>query len=205
MKSVIISLAVICGVYCWSTPPVALGPFMFTIPVVGIHEDSLPALEVAFHQVLGDENYLQLAVKEGELHFYGGAGGGKALLSLMKVTEAVNQAGFEIDPTAWRLKPQMLGISLSSKGGVKTTEVIAALKSIEEVSIKDSLLIGETTYHVIHLGRAIRYSDLIASIGEFELELDDLLWGHWKYGWEIEEDGHGHDMGMTLIGKTESK
>jgi len=206
MKSLIISLAVICVGYCWGSTPVTLGPFMFTIPVVGISEDSLPALEVAFHEVLGDRNFLHPEIKDGELHFYGGGGGPKALLSLEKVTTAVNQAGFKVDRSVWRLKPQMLGISLSSKDGVKTTEVIAALEAIEEVSFEDSLLIGDRTYHVIHLGRAIHYSDLVAGIGESKLELDDLLWGHWKYGWEIEEDehGHSHDMGMTLIRKTAS-
>jgi hypothetical protein len=206
MKSLIISLAVICVGYCWGSSPVALGPFMFTIPVVGISEDSLPALEDAFQDVLGDRNFLQPEVKEGELHFYGGGGGFKALLTLEKVMAAVNRAGFKVDRTVWRLKPQMLGISLSSKDGIKTSEVIAALKAIKEVSVEDSLLIGDRTYHVVHLGSAIHYGDLVAGIEKSKLEVDDLLWGHWKYGWEIEEGehGHSHDMGMTLIRKTVS-
>ncbi len=206
MKSLIISLAVICVGYCWGSTPVALGPFMFTIPVVGISENSLPALEVAFHEVLGNRNFLHPEVKDGELLFYGGGGGPKALLRLEQVTEAVKLAGFKVDRTVWRLKPQMLGISLSSRDGIKTTDVIAALKAIEGVSVEDSLLIGDRTYHVVHLGSAIHYGDLVANISESKLELDDLLWGHWKYGWEIEEDehGHGHDMGMTLIRKTVS-
>lgn len=206
MKSLIIALAVIGTCLCLGSSPVALGPFLFTIPVVGISESSLPALEDAFHELLGDRNFLHPEIKDGELHFYGGGGGFKALLTLEKVTAAVKLAGFKVDRTLWRLKPQMLGISLSSKEGAKTTEVIAALKAIEEVSIEDSLLIGDTTYHVIHLGRATNYLDLVAGIGESKLEVDDLLWGHWKYGWEIEEDehGHSHDMGMTLIRKTVS-
>ena len=77
MKSLIISMAVICVGYCWGSSPVVLGPFMFTIPVVGISEDSLPALEDAFQDVLGDRNFLHPEVKEGELQFYGGGGGFK--------------------------------------------------------------------------------------------------------------------------------
>jgi hypothetical protein len=206
MKSVIISLAVICVGYCWGSSPVALGPFMFTIPVIGISENSLPALEVAFHEVLGDRNFLHPEVKDGELLFYGGGGGPKALLRLEQVTEAVKLAGFKVDQGLWRLKSQMMGVSLSSKEGAKTSEVIAALKTIEGVSVEDSLLFGDQTYHVIHLERATNYGDLVAIIGKSKLEVDDLLWGHWKYGWEIEEDehGHGHDMGMTLIRKTAS-
>jgi hypothetical protein len=206
MKSLIISMAVICVGYCWGSSPVELGPFMFTIPVVGISEDSLPALEDAFQDVLGDRNFLHPEVKEGELHFYGGGGGPKALLRLEQVTEAVKLAGFKVDQGLWRLKSQMMGVSLSSKEGAKTSEVIATLKTIEGVSVEDSLLFGDQTYHVIHLERATNYGDLVAIIGKSKLELDDLLWGHWKYGWEIEEDehGHGHDMGMTLIRKTAS-
>lgn len=206
MKSWIISLTVICTCLCLGSSPVALGPFLFSIPIVGISENSVAALEDAFHEVIGERNCLHPEVKDGELHFYGGGGGPKALLSLEKVTAAVKLAGFKVDRTLWRLKPQMLGISLSSKEGVKTTEVIAALGAIEEVSVEDSLLIGDTTYHVIHLGRATNYSDFVAAIGKSKLEVDDLLWGHWKYGWEIEEDehGHSHDMGMTLIRKTAS-
>jgi hypothetical protein len=206
MKSVIISLAVICVVSCWGASPVVLGPFMFTIPIVGIDEDSLPALVVAFQDVLGNRNFLHPEVKDGELLFYGGGGGPKALLRLEQVTEAIKLAGFKSNRSRWRLKPQILGISLSSRDGIKTTDVISALKAIEGVSVEDSLLIGDRTYHVVHLGSAIHYSDLVANISESKLELDDLLWGHWKYGWEIEEDehGHGHDMGMTLIRKTAS-
>ena len=206
MKSLIISMAVICVGYCWGSSPVELGPFMFTIPVVGISEDSLPALEDAFQDVLGDRNFLHPEVKEGELHFYGGGGGFKALLRLEQVTEAVKLAGFKVDQGLWRLKSQMMGVSLSSKEGAKTSEVIATLKTIEGVSVEDSLLFGDQTYHVIHLERATNYGDLVAIIGKSKLEVDDLLWGHWKYGWEIEEDehGHGHDMGMTLIRKTAS-
>ena len=206
MKSLIISLAVICVSYSWGSSPVVLGPFMFTIPVVGIDEDSLPALVVAFQDVLGNRNFLHPEVKDGELLFYGGGGGPKALLRLEQVTEAIKLAGFKSNRSRWRLKPQILGISLSSRDGIKTTDVISALKAIEGVSVEDSLLIGERTYHVVHLGSAIHYSDLVANISESKLELDDLLWGHWKYGWEIEEDehGHGHDMGMTLIRKTAS-
>jgi hypothetical protein len=206
MKSLIISLAVICVSYSWGSSPVVLGPFMFTIPIVGIDEDSLPALVVAFQDVLGNRNFLHPEVKDGELLFYGGGGGPKALLRLEQVTEAIKLAGFRSNRSRWRLKPQMLGISISSRDGIKTTDVIAALKAIEGVSVEDSLLIGDRTYHVVHLGSAIHYSDLVANISESKLELDDLLWGHWKYGWEIEEDehGHGHDMGMTLIRKTAS-
>jgi len=179
---------------------------MFTIPIVGIDEDSLPALVVAFQDVLGNRNFLHPEVKDGELLFYGGGGGPKALLRLEQVTEAIKLAGFKSNRSRWRLKPQILGISLSSRDGIKTTDVISALKAIEGVSVEDSLLIGDRTYHVVHLGSAIHYSDLVANISESKLELDDLLWGHWKYGWEIEEDehGHGHDMGMTLIRKTAS-
>ena len=206
MKSLIISLAVICVSYSWGSSPVVLGPFMFTIPVVGIDEDSLPALVVAFQDVLGNRNFLHPEVKDGELLFYGGGGGPKALLRLEQVTEAVKLAGFKVDQGLWRLKSQMMGVSLSSKEGAKTSEVIAALKTIEGVSVEDSLLITNQTYHVIHLERATNYLDLVAGLGESKLEVDDLLWGHWKYGWEIEEDehGHGHDMGMTLIRKTAS-
>ena len=206
MKSLIISLAVICVGYCWGSTPVALGPFMFTIPVVGISENSLPALEVAFHEVLGDRNFLHPEVKDGELLFYGGGGGPKALLRLEQVTEAVKLAGFKVDQALWRLKSQMMGVSLSSKEGAKTSEVIAALNTIEGVVVEDSLLLGDQTYHVIHLERATNYGDLVAGIGKSNLEVTDLLWGHWKYGWEIEEGehGHSHDMGMTLIRKTVS-
>ena len=63
MKSLIISMAVICVGYCWGSSPVVLGPFMFTIPVEGISEDSLPALEDAFQDVLGDRNFLHPEVK----------------------------------------------------------------------------------------------------------------------------------------------
>ena len=206
MKTLFLMVALVATCLCLAMPPVVTGPFLFSIPVVGISENSLPALEAAFDEVIGERNCLQPEVKDGELHFYGGGGGPKALLSLDKVTAAVKLAGFKIDRTLWRLKPQMLGISFSSKEGVKTTEVIAALGAIEEVSVEDSLLIGDTTYHVIHLGRATNYSDFVAAIGKSKLEVDDLLWGHWKYGWEIEEDehGHSHDMGMTLIRKTAS-
>ena len=206
MKSVSICLAVVCSCFCWGSSPVALGPFLFTIPIVGIGEDSLPALEESFREMLGDRGFLEPKIKDGELHFWGGGGGSRALLSLEQVTEAVKRAGFQVDQSVWRLKGQMMGISLSSKEGAKTSEVVAALKTIEGVSVEDSLLIGKQTYHVIHFERALNYFDLVAGIGKSKLGVDDLLWGHWKYGWQIDEGehGHSHDMGMTLIRKTAS-
>ena len=206
MKTLFLMVALVTTCLCLAMPPVVTGPFLFTIPVVGISENSLPALEDAFHEVIGERNCLHPEVKDGELHFYGGGGGPKALLSLEQVTEAINRAGFKVDQTLWRLKSQMMGVSLSSKEGAKTSEVIAALKTIEGVSVEDSLLIGDQTYHVIHLDSSINYGDLVSDIRKSKLEVNDLLWGHWKYGWEIEEDehGHSHDMGMTLIRKTSS-
>jgi hypothetical protein len=109
-------------------------------------------------------------------------------------------AELEVDRTIWRLKKQMMGVCLSSKEGIKTTDVIAALNSIEGISVEESLLIGARTCHVIHLGRAINYVDFIASIGKSKLEVDDLIWSHWEHGWDIDEGEHGdHDMGMVFI------
>ncbi|MEC9476649.1 MAG: hypothetical protein VX764_06400 [Planctomycetota bacterium] len=206
MKTLMLLMAVFVTCLSLAISPAATGPFLFTIPVVGISAESLPALETAFHEVLGQRSFIEPGVKDGELYFYGGGGGPKELLSLMEVTEALKKAGFEVDRSVWKLKEQMLGISLSSKEGIKTTDVIAALETIEKVSIEDSLLVGGRTYHVIHFGRAINYGDLVSVIRKSKLEVDDLLWGHWKYGWEIDEGdhGHSHDMGMTLIRKTSS-
>ena len=140
MKSLIISMAIICVGYCWGSTPVSLGPFLFTIPVVGISEDSLPALEDAFHEVLGERGFLEPGVKDGELHFWGGGGGPKALLTLKKVTTAVNQAGFKVDRSLWRLKSQMLGISLSSIDCQLASDVSACWSNRSQNSVLHKFL-----------------------------------------------------------------
>ena len=205
MKSLIISMAIICTCLCLGSSPVALGPFLVTIPVVGISEDSLPALAKIFEDKFGRESFIYPKVEDGMLHFLHFGGGIKALLGLEEVAMALKEAELEIDRTVWRLKKQMMGVCLSSHEGIKTTDVIAALDSIEGISVQESLLIGNRTCHVIHLGRAINYSDFIARMGKSKLKVDDLLWGHWQHGWDIDEGDHSnHDMGMILIEKTAS-
>ena len=206
MKPLILMVAVFATCLSLAMSPASTGPFLFTIPVVGISADSLPALKTAFVEVLGERGFLEPGVKEGELKFWGGGGGPRELLSLSDVTAAVKKAGFKVDRSLWKLKEQMLGVSLSSKEGVKTSDVIAALGAIKKVSIEDSLLIGGRTYHVIHLDSSINYGDFVSGLRKSNLEVDDLLWGHWKYGWEIDDGdhAHSHDAGMNLIRKTSS-
>jgi len=205
MKSLIISLVVICTCLCLGSSPVALGPFLLTIPIVGISEDSLPALAKIFDDRFGRESFIYPKVEDGMLHFLHFGASIKAVLGLEEVVMALKEAGLEVDHTVWRLKKQMMGVCLSSKEGMKTTDVIAALDSIEGISVEGSLLIGDRTCHVIHLGRATNYVDFIASIGKSKLEVDDLIWSHWEHGWDIDEGEHGdHDMGMIFIEKTAS-
>ena len=206
MKTLFLMVALVTTCLCLAMAPVVIGPFLFSIPVVGISEDSLPALEDAFHEALGDRNFLHPEVKAGELHFYGGGGGFKALLSLAKMTEAVTQAGLTIDRDRWMLKEQIVGVYVAAKEPMATPDVIAALENIDGVSVEGSLLVGDQTYQVLHLERPIRHADFVANLSNAQLTSKDLLWGHWKYGWKIDEgdDGHSHDMGMTLIRKTAS-
>ena len=200
MKSLIISLAVICTCLCLGSSPVPLGPFLITIPIVGISEDSLPALAKIFDDQFGEKSFLYPKVEDGMLHFFHFGPSIKALLGLEEVAMALKEAELEVDRTIWRLKKQMMGVCLSSKEGIKTTDVIAVLNSIEGISVEESMLIGDRTCHVIHLGRAINYVDFIASIEKSKLEVDDLIWSHWKHGWDIDEGEHGdHDMGMVFI------
>ena len=200
MKTLHLVLAVAATCFCLAMPPLVTGPFHLSIPVDGISEDSLPILAKIFDERFGRESFIYPQVEDGMLHFLYFGGSIKALLGLEEVAMALKEAQLEVDRTIWRLKKQMMGVCLSSKEGIKTTDVIAALNSIEGISVEESLLFGDRTCHVIHLGRAINYVDFIASIEKSKLEVDDLIWSHWKHGWEIDEGEHGdHEMGMVFI------
>ena len=181
--------------------PASAGPYHVTIPVVGLEESHLPALQKAFEQRFA-RNVLQLKIVDGSLEFLAGGSGPKALLRLSEVIEVLAEVGLKIDTGTWILKKQDVGVHVSAKDGISEKELHRAIVSFKgaKVEVLGTLLDSSRMCVVIHLKGEVDHAAFRRHLKESGVAIDDLVWGHWKYGWGIEtKDGrHRHNTGARL-------
>ena len=198
MKSTTAATVFVLLAFGLSTAPASAGPFHVTLPVVDLEEGHLPAVQRAFEQRFA-RNVLQLKIVDGSLEFWAGGTGPKALLRLSEVVEALDEVGLRVDTGTWLLKEQEVGVHVSAKDGISEKDLQRAIESFEgaEVEVLGTLLNGSRMCVVLHLHGEVDHAAFRRHLKESGVAIDDLVWGHWKYGWGIEsKDGaHRHDTG----------
>ena len=176
----------------------ALGPFGFSLPVEGLTEKNLPAVKKILNDRFGHA-IMGVGAENGTLHFYAGADSPKSLLRLSEIREALQAAGLTVKSDQWTLKAQEIGLCLSAEETLPASEVKEAIESFPGVKtqVLGSILDGSSLCLVVHLEGEADYNDLREWLERKGLQIDDLMWGHWKYGWKISGDApHRHDTGM---------
>ena len=114
------------------------------------------------------------------MSFYGGGRGPRSLLRLSELNAALRQLGLALEPEAWVLRPQELGLSLSASGPVSSQRIRALLESLPGVKQIGSLLDARRLCVVV--------------------ELEDMVWGHWGRGFKIFGEGaHRHELAVCVI------
>ncbi len=181
-----------------STAPASAGPFRVTLPVVDLEQGHLPVVQRAFEQRFA-RDVLQLKIVDGSLEFWAGGSGPKALLRLSEVVEALAEVGLRVDTGTWLLKEQEVGVHVSAKDGISEKDLRRAIESYEgaEVEVLGTFLDGSRMSVVLHLHGEVDHAAFGRHLKESGVVIEDLVWGHWKYGWGIEtKDGrHRHDTG----------
>ena len=174
------------------------GPFQVSLPVEGLTAAHGPQIEKLFEERFG-RNVLQFSVKDGLLEFLAGGESAKSLLQLSAVAEALAGLDLKIQTESWLLKAQEIGFQVSSADGISERELQQILESFEgaEVELLGSLLWKSSLIAVVHVHTEIDLSALRKHLESRSVAIDDLVWGHWKYGWKIgaKDGGHGHAMG----------
>ena len=196
MKSITATTVFVLLVFGLSAAPASAGPFRVTLPVVNLEEGHLPAVQTAFEQRFA-RNVLQLKVVDGSLEFWAGGSGPKALLRLSEVVETLDEVGLRIDTGTWLLKEQEVGVYVSAKDGISEKDLQRAIESFEgaEVEVLGTLLDGHRMCVVLHLHEEIDHAAFRRHLKESGVVIDDLVWGHWKYGWGIKVKDGRHDTG----------
>jgi len=181
-----------------STAPASAGPYKVTLPVVDLEQAHLPALQKAFEKRFA-RNVMELKIVDGSLEFFAGGSGPKALLRLSEVIEVLDEVDLKIDTATWILKEQDVGVHVSAKDGISEKELQRTIEAFKgaEVEVLGTLLDSSRMCIVIHLKGEVDHAALRRHLKENGVAIDDLVWGHWKYGWGIEtKDGrHRHDTG----------
>ncbi len=198
MKSTTAATVFVLLAFGLSAAPASAGPFHVTLPVVDLEEGHLPAVQRAFEQRFA-RNVLQLKIVDGSLEFWAGGTGPKALLRLSEVVEALDEVGLRVDTGTWLLKEQEVGVHVSAKDGISEKDLRRAIESFEgaEVEVLSTFLDGSRMCVVLHLHEEVDHAAFRRHLKESGVAIDDLVWGHWKYGWGIEakDDRHRHDTG----------
>ncbi len=115
---------------------------------------------------------------------------------------ALKEAKLKVKPETWILKAQQIGVCLSVENAIGSQALKRIFESFEgaEVKVLGTVLLPSRMCVVLHLGAPVDYSAFETQLKKAGLKIDDLVWGHWKYGWGIEGKGHDHrhDTGVLL-------
>lgn len=174
-----------CGAIAATLLADARGPFTIEIPLRGL----TPAHQEAADELLTSEGWawggvFQVRAGHGVLSLATGAESDRFLLHLSDVRSVVERLGFEIEPGDWVLKPQMMALAVSAHEELTVERIEPVLPSVRAV-----LAAGEETLVVIELEEEEPYSAIAGALQGLGVRVDDLVWGHWEYGWRLEERG----------------
>lgn len=191
-------LAAFLTLTCAAAPAFA-GPFHLTLPVDGLTAAHSDALITALKGKLGKRSVHAPKVSAGSLEFYGGGEGPKSLVRLSSIQAAVKAAGLTTTPATWTLKAQTVGVTVSTAKPMSTADLRKAFAGLAEVS--GTLLDRRVLVVVIHLEEPVAFAALTKHLAAHGVTVDDLVWGHWGYGWGFEQKGDHHDDNGATRGK----
>ena len=193
------SLLVLSGsVVCCLNTPLFAGPYQFSLPVVGVTQEDLPALKKNFSPKFG-----RVHVEGGVIEFVAGGGGPASLLKLSDMRAALQAAHLQVNPALWILKEQELGIFLTAEEMPAPPAIKTIVESFVggEVQVLGTVLIEGSNCQVLHLGTPIDYLAFERHVQQEELMIEDLIWGHWAAGWGIEGAGPHSEEGAGALPK----
>ncbi len=200
MNSKIVLVLGSLAVCCLTTSAYA-GPYMFTLPVEGVTEAHLPAVKKIFYARF-KRRIQAVGVRGGVISFRAGGDSAKSLMRLGDVIAALKEAKLKVKPETWILKAQQIGVCPSVENAIGSQALKRIFESFEgaEVKVLGTVLLRSRMCVVLHLGAPVDYSAFETQLKKAGLKIDDLVWGHWKYGWGIEGKGHDHrhDTGVLL-------
>lgn len=181
---------------------VAAGPFHLTLPAPALAGRDEAAFLAQVAEQLGRKVH-DLRLRDGHFECLAGGEGPRALVRLSDFAAAVTSAGASLDGVAgdWILPAQELGLAVSAAGedgAIERQELERVLASFAPggVKVKGVVLAGAKFVVVVGLERDAGLAALRAHLAAGGVRLDDLVFGHWKAGFGIDEGpGHSHRNG----------
>ncbi len=170
------------------------GPFEVQFPVEGLKSEDSAKVERALRKALGARNIERFKCEEGRLSFDFGGEGPKSMLTMSGLRSALESVEWKLAPRSWVLSEQVLGISFSAEPGMNVADLRKAIEGTG-TAVLGMILHGEGLFFVLQLKKDVEFAALEKALG---VTIRDLAWGHWKYGWKIEADCHGHAAGAIL-------
>ena len=177
----------------FSTAP--RGDYHIEIPIAGLTADQQAEVELALQELVPKVGLVSKVVCDaGVLSFRTGRKSAESLLFLSDIEKALAKLKLDVDPETWTLRPQTLGLAISAEKGANLERILVVLGSA-----RGTLLHGTRLLLVVELEEETDYAVLRAALEEEGVQIDDLVWGHWFYGWEIKEKrGISHEFGARV-------
>ncbi len=205
MKPYILKFIVAFVVFFLTLPAFA-GPYEITFPIDGVTSEHQSAISEIFEKRKIDS--LLLKTENGVVRFFTGDYGMESLLKLSDVAEALKEMNLGIRTETWILKEQITGVCLSTEYAIGEKDLDKAIQSFKDVEIKilGTVLIGGQLCKVLHLTAPIDYSNFEAHLEQANIKINDLVWGHWEYGWGVEGGHHdrAHSFGALVKPRIEN-
>jgi hypothetical protein len=178
-----------------TAPAAKGGPFLVELPVSGLtpaHEETV----ATFFENRFGRNVLELTCREGVLSFYFGGQGPKALLRLSDAEAVLKKADLAVDPQAWVLEPQEVGLYVRAAEGIGDKGLKDALATVPgRPEVLGFLIDGERACVVVDLAVDVAFTEFENALQKSGVAIKDLAWGHWHHGFGISrpgEDSHRH-------------
>ena len=93
----------------------------------------------------------------------------------------VAELDLDFDLNAWVLKPQMMAFAVSAERALSVAGIRPVLPGVRSV-----LAAGDRTLLVVELDAETEYVAIRKSLEGIGVQIDDLVWGHWRDGWGID-------------------
>jgi hypothetical protein len=170
------------------------GPYPVTFLVEGVTGEQQSALTEIFGKRNIDARYLQTG--DGTIQFYAGAHSAESLLKLSDVSAALKEINLVLRPETWILREQTIGVLLSAAVGEENLD--EAIESFADVGIQvlGTVSMDGQTCKVLQLSGPVDYASFTAHLEKANIKINDLVWGHWEYGWGVE--GAHHDRAQSF-------
>ena len=158
------------------------GPYAIEIPMRGLtpaHQEAAEKLLMAMEFEWG--GVYNVRTGQGVLALMTGARSESFLLYLSEIQAVVAELDLDFDLNAWVLKPQMMAFVVSAGRALSVAGIRPVLPGVRSV-----LAVGDRTLLVVELDTETEYVAIRESLEGIGVQIDDLVWGHWRDGWGID-------------------